>query len=165
MTTIVVIMMMVDDMEEYNDKDAWFVYFFNLYNQDDHGQVRSCKPVEVPSTQKVCHQVPHQACHQVSFVATLLVFRCHQFLHTPNPNPPPFKCFFATNCPPTYHPSDLSLPFITQFSTQLSNSSKQEPYQSCHKVPSTVPVKMARQVKFIFANICFRYFIRCPFSF
>merc|ERR1711981_853756 len=26
--------------------------------------VRSCKPVEVPSTQKVCHQVPHQACHQ-----------------------------------------------------------------------------------------------------
>ena len=27
MTTIVVIMMMVDDMEEYNDKDAWFVYF------------------------------------------------------------------------------------------------------------------------------------------
>jgi len=26
--------------------------------------VRSCKPVEVPSTQKVCHQVPHQVCHQ-----------------------------------------------------------------------------------------------------
>merc|ERR1712083_475859 len=26
--------------------------------------VRSCKPVEVPSTQKVCHQVPHRACHQ-----------------------------------------------------------------------------------------------------
>ena len=118
-------------------------------NQDDHGQVRSCKPVEVPSTQKVCHQVPHQACHQVSFVATLLVFRCHQFLHTSNPNPPPFMC--------THHPSDLSLPFITQFSTQLSNSSQQEPYQSCHKVPSPVHVKVARQVKFIFANVFFIY--------
>ena len=101
MTTIVVIMMMVDDMEEYNDKDAWFVYFFNLYNQDDHGQVRSCKPVEVPSTQKVCHQVPHQACHQVSFVATLLVFRCHQFVIVPIPITLPIcLCHSSHSFPP-----------------------------------------------------------------
>ena len=83
---------------------------------------------------------------------------------TPSLPPGIFCCHFIgfslppiCHCPHTHHPSELSLPFITQFSTQLSNSLKQEPYQSCHKVPSPVPVKVARQVKFIFANICFRY--------
>ena len=115
----------------------------DLYNQDDHGQVRSCKPVEVPSTQKVCHQVPHQACHQVSFVATRLKIK------------PPFVCFFL----PPIVPLPITLPICLCHSSPSfpPNSSKQEPYQSCHKVPSTVPVKLARQVKFIFANVFFIY--------
>ena len=83
------------------------VFFFNLYNQDDHGQVRSCKPVEVPSTQKVCHQVPHQACHQVSFVATLLVFRCHQFVIVPIPITLPI-CLCHSS--PSFPPNSPTLP-------------------------------------------------------
>merc|ERR1711990_10013 len=50
------------------------------HEEQKEKMVRSCKPVEVPSSQKVCHQVPHQACHQEPYQS------CHKV-----PSPMPVK--------------------------------------------------------------------------
>ena len=43
------------------------IYLSDLHlDHDPDHQVRSCHNVEVPATHKVCSQVPHRACHQVS---------------------------------------------------------------------------------------------------